>query len=464
MNPAKYNPAAAIFHPAWDPLPQASGCERSLASRYRPYFDRLQACNPLVHLGRVEEIIGLVVSSIGPPVAVGEICRIIPPVGEVIPAEVVGFRGNRVLLMPLGDLEGIAPGFLVKAEREPFRVPVGMGLLGRVLDGLGRPIDRKGPLQADGTRPASGTPPKPLERKRISEPLYTGIRAIDSLLTCGKGQRMGIFSGSGIGKSVLLGMIARNTSAQVNVIALVGERGREVREFIERDLGKEGLARSVVVAVTSDQPSLIRIKGAQIATAIAEDFRDRGFDVLLMMDSVTRLALAQREIGLAIGEPPATRGYTPSVFALLPRLLERSGPAAVGSITGIYTVLVEGDDMNEPVADSVRSILDGHIVLSRKLAARGQYPAVDALQSISRLMIHVVDDAQQQAAARILEILAVYRDAEDLINIGAYVKGSNPKIDLALKKIDAILDFLKQGINDKGNPAATRQRLLELAA
>jgi len=303
-----------------------------------------------------------------------------------------------------------------------------------------------------------------MDRKPISEPLYTGIRAIDALLTCGKGQRVGIFSGSGVGKSVLLGMIARNTSAQVNVIALVGERGREVREFIEKDLGDAGLKRSVVVAVTSDQPALIRIKGAMIATAIAEDFRDQGCDVMLMMDSVTRLAMAQREIGLTIGEPPTTRGYTPSVFAMLPKLLERSGPAARGSITGMYTVLVEGDDMNEPVADAVRSILDGHIVLSRKLAARSQYPAVDALESVSRLMIHVVQPAHRKAAAALLEHLAVYRDAEDLINIGAYVQGSNPKIDLAIKKINPILSFLRQEIEDKGNPQETLQRLLELAA
>ncbi|RJP81653.1 MAG: flagellar protein export ATPase FliI [Candidatus Zixiibacteriota bacterium] len=440
------------------------GSEAELASRYRPWFDRVEACRPLIHQGRVDEIIGLVVSSVGPPVAVGEICRIQSPAGRVIPAEVVGFRGNRVLLMPLGELEGIAPGFLVTAQREPFRVPVGPSLLGRVLDGLGNPIDGAGPLAAEGSRPASGSPPPALQRRRITEPLVTGIRAVDALLTCGKGQRMGIFAGSGVGKSVLLGMIARNTSAQVNVIALVGERGREVREFIETDLGPEGLRRSVVVAVTSDQPALIRLKGALVATAIAEYFRDLGLDVLLMMDSVTRLALAQREIGLAIGEPPTTRGYTPSVFALLPRLLERSGPAAGGSITGMYTVLVEGDDMNEPVADAVRSILDGHIVLSRKLAARNHYPAVEVLESVSRLMHQVVEPKHRQAAAALLEHLAVYREAEDLINIGAYVKGSNPRIDLALKKIDAIMTFLRQEMKDKGTFPDTRQRLLELAA
>ena len=445
--------------------PDLTTNDEAMAVRYQPYFDRLENCHPFVHIGRIEQIIGLVISSVGPPVAVGEICRIgSPGGGPVIPAEVVGFRGNRVLLMPLGELQGIAPGFLVTAQREPFRVPVGSGLLGRVLDGLGNPLDSLGMLETEGTRPATGSPPRPLERQRITEPLYTGIRAIDALLTCGKGQRMGIFAGSGVGKSVLMGMIARNTSAQVNVIALVGERGREVREFIEKDLGPEGLARSVVVAVTSDQPALIRIKGAMIATTIAEDFRDRGCDVLLMMDSVTRLCMAQREIGLAIGEPPTTRGYTPSVFAMLPKLLERSGPAAKGTITGMYTVLVEGDDMNEPVADAVRSILDGHIVLSRKLAARNHWPAIDALESISRLMIEVAQPNQKQAAAKILEHLAVYRDAEDLINIGAYVKGSNPRIDLALKKIDGITEFLKQDIADKGDHQTTLNRLLDLAA
>jgi flagellum-specific ATP synthase len=438
--------------------------EKSLAARFHPYFERVSDCKPIVQIGRVEEIIGLVVSSVGPPVAIGEICRISSPEGEHILAEVVGFRGKRVMLMPLGELEGIAPGHMVKAEREPFRVPIGMGLLGRVLDGLGHPIDEAGPLVAEGMRSASGVPPEPLKRARISEPLATGIRSIDALLTCGKGQRVGIFSGSGVGKSILLGMIARNTSAQVNVIALIGERGREVREFIEKDLGEEGLKRSVVVAVTSDKPALIRLKGAQIATAIAEDFRDRGMDVMLLMDSVTRLAMAQREIGLTVGEPPTTRGYTPSVFAMLPRLLERSGASDKGSITGMYTVLVEGDDMNEPVADAVRSTLDGHIVLSRKMAAHNQYPAVDALESVSRLMFDIVDSEHLQAARTILEHLATYRDAEDLVNIGAYVKGSNPKIDLALQKIEAIQSFLKQDIGDKGDFGTTLKHLGELAA
>jgi flagellum-specific ATP synthase len=437
---------------------------QAVSERFKPYFNRLEKCRSIVHRGRVDEIIGLVIHSIGPMVAVGEICKIESPEGNVIQAEVVGFRGNRVLLMPLGELEGIAPGYLVTAQREPLRVPTGFGLLGRVLDGLGKPLDGLGPLNYESTRSASGKPPDPMKRQRIKEPLSTGVRAIDALLTCGKGQRVGIFAGSGVGKSVLMGMIARNTSAQVNVIALVGERGREVREFIEKDLGEEGLRRSVVVAVTSDQPSLIRIKGAQVATAIAEDFRERGLDVMLMMDSVTRLAMAQREIGLAIGEPPTTRGYTPSVFALLPKLLERSGASDRGSITGLYTVLVEGDDMNEPIADAVRSILDGHIVLSRKMAAKNHYPAIDALESISRLMIEVVDPEHLAAARHLLENLAVYREAEDLVNIGAYVEGSNPKIDQALEKIEAITQFLKQDINERGIYQSTRQQLLDLAA
>ena len=438
--------------------------DQATAARFRPYFERLEECHPMVHTGWISEIIGLVVTSVGPPVAVGEICRITSPEGEITPAEVVGFRGNRVLLMPLGNIDGIAPGYLVTAEREPFRVPVGFGLLGRVIDGLGRPIDRNGPLQAEGTRPATAAPPAPLERQRICEPLATGIRSIDALLTCGKGQRVGIFSAAGVGKSILLGMIARNTSAQVNVIALIGERGREVREFIEKDLGEEGLKRSVVVAVTSDQPALIRLKGAQVATAIAEYFRDQGMDVMLMMDSVTRIALAQREIGLAIGEPPTTRGFTPSVFAMLPKLLERAGASQKGSITGMYTVLVEADDMDEPVSDAVRSILDGHIVLSRKLATRNHYPAVDVLESISRLMTDVVNPDHLKSARALLEHLAIYREAEDLVNIGAYVAGSNPRIDLALQKIDAIQNFMKQAIDEKGNYEETLKVLGELAA
>jgi flagellum-specific ATP synthase len=326
---------------------------------------------------------------------------------------------------------------------------VGGELLGRVIDGLGRPLDGRGPIVTGEVRSIYNAPPNPLERRRITEPIVTGIRSIDTLLTCGKGQRVGIFAGSGVGKSVTLGMIARNTSADVNVIALVGERGREVAEFVDRELGQEGLRRSVVVVATSDQASLIRLKAAFMATTIAEYFRDRGLDVMLLMDSVTRLAMAQREVGLAIGEPPTTKGYTPSVFAMLPKLLERAGNARKGSITGLYTVLVEGDDMTEPVADAVRSILDGHIVLSRRLASAGHYPAVDVLESVSRVMPVITTPEHQKAVHRLVDMMATYREAEDLVNIGAYVKGSNPRIDEALKNWDRIREFLRQGSDEK---------------
>jgi len=428
------------------------------------YISVVESVDPVGLCGRVCQVIGLVIEADGPAVSIGENCVIENEKGDAaVPCEVVGFRDDKVLLMPLGDVTGIAPGSRVTTTRQPFVINVGHELLGRVVDGLGRPIDGKGPINASSKRPVSQSAPDPLRRKRITEPLATGIRAVDAMLTCGKGQRVGIFSGSGVGKSVLLGMIARNSEADVNVIALVGERGREVRDFLDKDL-KEGLAKSVVVAVTSDQASLIRVKGAMTATAIAEYFRDLGLDVMLMMDSVTRVAMAQREIGLAIGEPPTSKGYTPSVFALLPRLLERSGTSEVGSITGLYTVLVEGDDMTEPVADAVRSILDGHIVLSRKLANQNHYPAIDVLESVSRLMIDVVSEEHRNAANRLREILATYRDSEDLINIGAYTKGSNPKIDLAIEKIGPINDFLRQGINESASFETTVKRLLELAS
>ncbi len=363
-------------------------------------------------------------------------------------AEVVGFRESRTLLMPFGEVNEIRPGCEVIATGSSLRVSVGPSLLGRVLDGLGKPLDEKGPIDAEAEVRASGRPPHPLARRRIHEPLTLGVRAIDGLMTVGKGQRLGIFAGSGVGKSTLLGMMARNTSADVNVIALIGERGREVRDFIEKDLGEEGLKRSVVVVATSDQVPVARLRGAQVATGIAEYFRDRGLDVLLMMDSVTRVAWAQREIGLASGEPPTTRGYTPSVFAVLPQLLERSGMAAGGSITGLYTVLVEGDDMNEPVADTVRGILDGHIVLSRDLAARNHYPAIDVLSSVSRVMPDVTTPEHRDSAGALRDVLATYRASEDLINIGAYAQGSNPKIDFALSKIDAANAFLKQRVDE----------------
>jgi flagellum-specific ATP synthase len=399
--------------------------------------------------GRVAQVIGVVVESVGPPAHMGEICLVQVKHNEPpIPAEVVGFRGSRVLLMPLGELQEIGPGSDVRATGTSLRVKVGNALLGRVLDGLGNPIDGKGPIQTDQTSGVNRHPPNPMQRRRIDQPLAFGVRAIDGLLTCGKGQRVGIFAGSGVGKSTLLGMIARNTAADVNVIALIGERGREVRDFIERDLGEEGLARSVVVVATSDQAAISRLKGAFVATTIAEHFRDQGLDVMLMMDSVTRFAWAQREIGLAVGEPPPTRGYTPSVFATLPKLLERSGTSDRGSITGIYTVLVDGDDMNEPVADAVRSILDGHIVLSRDLVSRNHYPAIDVLNSVSRLMTEIASPEHKAAAGELRDVLATHKSAEDLINIGAYAPGSNPRIDRARELIDGANAFLRQAVED----------------
>lgn len=416
--------------------------------------------------GKVTQIIGLVIESDGPSVIIGESCYIYPRDGLSAPlrAEVVGFRENKVLLMPLGEMQGIGPGCVVVASEQTLSVKVGENLLGRIFDGLGNPIDGKGPVDSNVLYPLEAPPPPPLSRSRINEKLSVGIRAIDGLLTMGKGQRIGIMAGSGVGKSTLLGMIARNTEADINVIALIGERGREVREFIERDLGEEGLKKSVVVVATSDQPALIRIKGAMTATAIAEYFRDAGKNVVLMMDSVTRFAMAQREVGLTVGEPPATRGYTPSVFALLPKLLERSGSSEKGSITGIYTVLVEGDDMNEPIADTARSILDGHIVLSRALAAQNHYPAIDILDSVSRIMLEIAEKKHWDAAQEMRKVLATYREAEDLINIGAYVSGSNPNIDNAIKLIDPSLDFLQQEVYEKVEFDDCIQRLCDIFA
>ncbi len=414
---------------------------------YDVYADRIARASTVKHFGKVTQVVGLVIESAGPAVSIGRLCHIENrESGDLIKAEVVGFRDNRILLMPYGPISGITPGAIVTSTSDQLRIPVGPELIGRVLGGLGQPIDDKGPLACRTTRSIIGKIVPAMQRRRISEPLYTGIKVIDLTATIGKGQRMGIFAGSGVGKSVTLGMMARASNADVNVIALVGERGREVREFIERDLGEEGMKRSVVVAVTSDQPALIRIKGAMVASAIAEYFRDQGKDVMLLMDSVTRLAMAQREIGLAVGEPPATKGYTPSVFAMLPGLLERAGNSERGSITGLYTVLVEGDDFNEPISDAVRSILDGHVALSRKLAALNQYPAVDILDSISRLMKDVVSSDDVQLAAKVRKTVATYREAEDLINIGAYVKGSNPNIDYAIAKIEKVNSFFRQGI------------------
>ncbi len=400
--------------------------------------------------GKVTQVIGLVIESKGPNVSLGELCYIKSrfPNVDPIPAEVVGFREGLVLLRPIGEMQGIGPGCEVISAQKTLQVKVGMELLGRVLDGLGNPMDGKGPILSRTEYPLHAEPPDPLQRPRIKDSLYVGVRAIDGLITLGSGQRIGIMAGSGVGKSTLLSMIARNTEADISVISLVGERGREVRDFIERDLGEEGLKRSVVVVATSDKPALVRIKGAMTATAIAEYFRDQGRRVVLMMDSVTRFAMAQREVGLTIGEPPATRGYTPSVFALLPRLLERAGTSARGSITGIYTVLVDGDDMNEPIADAVRSILDGHIVLSRAIAAQNHFPAIDILASVSRVMTDVVTKEHREAAQHMRALMAVYKEAEDLIHIGAYVKGSSKRIDEAIQKIDAINEFLCQGVFD----------------
>jgi flagellum-specific ATP synthase len=417
--------------------------------------------------GRVRDLIGLIIEATGLQVEMGEICL----VGDgrdrdgrdLIPTEVVGFRGGRTLLMPLGELTGIGPGTTVHPTGNPFTVPVGDGLLGRVIDGLGKPLDSIGDVDGSSWRPSTATPPDALARPRISERVGLGVRALDTLVPCGLGQRLGIFAGSGVGKSSLLGMIARSTTADVNVIALVGERGREVREFVERDLG-DALAHSVVVVATSDQPALVRIQAAFTATAIAEHFRDQGKNVMLMMDSVTRFAMAQREVGLAIGEPPATRGYTPSVFALLPRLLERAGTAPRGSITGLYTVLVDGDDMNEPIADAVRSILDGHIVLTRSLAHAGHYPAIDVLQSVSRLVGEITTPEIREAGTRLRSALAAYREKEDLISIGAYQPGTDPLLDAAIAMRPAMDGFLRQHIDDLTTLQDADEALLAVAA
>ncbi|MFZ5650291.1 MAG: flagellar protein export ATPase FliI [Bacillota bacterium] len=411
---------------------------------------RVRQCRIIYPTGQVSRVIGLTVEARGISARIGEVCDIVVP-GEPLPvkSEVVGFRDNNTLLMPLGELRGIYPGCVVAPTGKSMAIRAGRHLLGRILDGLGSPLDWEEPHWDMGEEVVVDTaPPNPLTRRRITDTIVTGVRAIDGLITCGKGQRLGIFAGSGVGKSTLLGMIARYCSADVNVIALIGERGREVREFVEKDLGEEGLSRSVVVVATSDQPALVRLKGAFVASAIAEYFRDLGMDVMLMMDSVTRFAMAQREVGLAVGEPPATKGYTPSVFALLPRLLERSGMGLNGSITAFYTVLVEADDMNEPIADAVRGILDGHIVLSRELAARAHYPAIDVMDSVSRLMPEITPEEHFRRAMQVREKMAIYRQSEDLINIGAYIKGSNPKIDDAIRFNDPINSFLKQDLKE----------------
>lgn len=430
-----------------------------------PYFYAVNEARPLAMEGRVIKVVGLVIEADGPAASVGEICHIFPHNSEEpIEAEVVGFREGRILLMPIGKMQGLVQGARIISLGKTASVKVGPGLLGRVIDGLGAPIDGKGPLDAETAYPLQADPGNPLDRDRIHQYLDVGVRAINSMLTIGMGQRVGIFAGSGVGKSTLLGMIAKNMRADVNVIGLIGERGREVREFIEKDLGPEGMKRSVVVAATSEQPALVRMRGAYVATTVAEYFRDQGANVILMMDSATRYAYASREVGLSIGEPATTRGYTPSVFAQLPLLLERAGTwAGSGSITGLYTVLVEGDDMNEPVADAMRAILDGHIVLRRELAAKNHYPAIDVLSSVSRLMSDLVDGDHLNWAGKIKDIMASYTRSEDMINIGAYVKGSNPEIDKAVQMWPLIQTFLRQSLKESVDYTAARETLKKLA-
>jgi len=429
------------------------------------YLNVIENVQTIKVAGRVTRLVGLVIEGNGPGMQVGGVCNVFPAGDERAPfkAEVVGFRENRVLMMPLGELRGVGPGSRITAVEGQAVVGVGSNILGRVIDGLGRPIDDKGPLETQAYYPLYAEPINPLKRARISQPLDVGVRCVNSLLTAAKGQRLGIFAGSGVGKSTLLGMMARNTSADVSVIALIGERGRELREFIEKDLGPEGLKRSVVVVATSDQAPLIRLRGAYVATAIAEYFRDQGKDTLLMMDSLTRFAMAQREIGLSVGEPPTTKGYTPSVFTLLPKLLERAGAAEKsGSITGFYTVLVENDDFNEPVSDSARAILDGHIMLTRDLAARNHYPSIDILSSVSRCMNDVVSPEHSASARRLRATVATYRRSEDLINLGAYQRGSNKEIDYAIEMNGPINDFLRQGINESVNFKQSMDQLMKL--
>lgn len=425
----------------------------------------IERVDPIEVSGRVTQAVGIVVEGYGPMTTVGELCRITrEAAGGPIAAEVVGFRGDHVLLMPLGDMQGIGPGSRITMSGQVASLAVGPSLLGRVLDGCGNPMDGKGPVAATERYPLHAAPPNPLQRTRLRTPLDLGVRAINGFLTCGRGQKMGIFSGSGVGKSVLLGMISRYTKADVNVIALIGERGREVNEFLERDLGAEALGRTVVVVATSDQAPLIRLRAALVATTIAEYFRDAGKQVLLLMDSLTRLAYSQREVGLAIGEPPTTKGYTPSVFTLLPKLLERvgTGPGA-GTITGLYTVLVDGDDLADPIADTVRSILDGHIVLSRTLAARNHFPAIDLLQSTSRVMRDIVGRTHYEAARKLLELVARYRQSEDLVVLGAYKPGMNAALDRAVQAQEAINDYLRQDVDQAAGLPSSVQQLEALA-
>jgi len=427
------------------------------------YIAALPEINPWRWSGRVRELVGLLVASDGPAAGMGDFCDIQSAGGRTVRAQVVGFRDNRVLLMPLEETGGLQAGDTVVARPGEARVDVGPQLLGRVLDGFGKPMDGRGPIQAEASYDLYAAPPGPMEREHITEPLVTGIRAIDSLLPFGKGQRIGIFGGSGVGKSTLLGALSRHNSADVTVIALIGERNREVREFLEKELSPEGLKRSVVVVATSDMPAPLRIRAAFVALAISEYFRDCGKSVLLVADSVTRLAMAQREIGLAAGEPPSQKGYTPSVFNLLPKIFERAGNFANGSITGFFTVLVEGDDFNEPISDAVRAILDGHVILSRELGAMGHYPAIDILNSVSRLAGRVSTPQQKEAARKVRETLANYRQSEDLINLGAYVSGSNQRLDSAIQLRPQLLEFLRQESDVNAPLEQTLSQLYSLA-
>lgn len=427
------------------------------------YREALDSCRPVKMGGKIMKVAGIVAEANGPGLSVGSLCSIKNSNGQNMQAEVIGFNDNRLIVMPFGEMRGIEPGSKIVDIRKRPTVKVGDAYLSRIVDGLGLPIDGKGSVRTPFEYPIYGNVLNPLKREIIHETIDVGVTSINALLTLGKGQRIAIMAGSGVGKSVLMGMIARNTTADVIIIALIGERGREVREFVERSLGDDGLKKSVVIAATSDSPALVRIRGAHLATAMAEYFRDQGLDVILMMDSVTRFAMSLREVGLAAGEPPSAKGYTPSVFIQIPKLLERAGTLEKsGSITGIYTVLVEGDDMNEPIADSVRSIADGHIVLSRDLAHRGHYPAIDVLRSISRVMYDIVEKNHLDRARRLIKVLSTYRDAEDLINIGAYTDGTEPEIDFAKKMIPKIDAFLQQNINQKESFKESVARLKDL--
>lgn len=433
--------------------------------KWEKYQESLRSCQPIKMEGKIVKVAGIVAQANGPGMSIGSLCCIKSGSGQNMQAEVIGFNDKRVIVMPFGEMRGIEPGSRIVDINKSPSIKVGEAYLSRVVDGLGHPIDGKGSIQAKADYPIYGNVINPLKREIINEVIDVGVRSINAMHTLGKGQRIAIMSGSGVGKSVLMGMIARHTVADVIVIALIGERGREVREFIERNLGEEGLKKSVVVAATSDSPALVRIRGAHLATTIAEYFRDKGLDVVLIMDSITRFAMSLREVGLAAGEPPSAKGYTPSVFIQIPKLLERTGNLEKkGSITGIYTVLVEGDDMNEPIADSVRSIVDGHIILSRGLAHKGHYPAVDVLSSISRVMYDIVESDHLNMARKLVKVLASYRDAEDLINIGAYVDGTDPQIDFAKKMIHKINSFLQQDINQSINFKESISRLKEMMA